>query len=107
METVLILDVGADVFRRTVSLIGMIFFLPETMYDRPSALKTDVGHGAKEAAAFEKAEHELAEKSSEHQMEDVEASTGASYLPAKTLLQEMKPWSGYIREYEPPTIASP
>lgn len=76
----------------------MIFLLPETMYDRPAALNTDVGHGAKEAAAFEKAEHELTEKSSEHQTEDVEASSGAHYLPAKTFLQEMKPWSGYVRE---------
>jgi len=85
----------------------MIFFLPETMYDRPNALKTDGGHGAKEAAAFEKAEHELNDKSSEHQTEDVEASPGTHYLPAKTLLQEMKPWSGYVRECTLTMITAP
>lgn len=78
-----------------LSLILMIFFLPETMYDRPEVLETDSGAGAKEAAAFE-------EQNEKGSVEQVEHAGGqrefTQYLPAKTFWEEVKPWSGYINK---------
>lgn len=76
----------------------MFLFLPETCYDRPAALSTDMGSSAADAAAFEQSEgvdklHDSAEKIEQ-------ADEGAvTYLPAKTTLQEMKVWSGYVSEW--------
>ncbi|GAA6002193.1 uncharacterized protein JCM10292_000801 [Rhodotorula paludigena] len=75
-----------------LNLILNILFLPETAYDRAAALKIDAGHSTEEAVEYE----EKVEKSSQNQIEDVELSNRNGHAPAKTWIQEMKPWSGYI-----------
>ncbi|GAA5842485.1 hypothetical protein JCM11251_007328 [Rhodosporidiobolus azoricus] len=80
-----------------LSLILMFVFLPETAYDRAAALETDRGATVDQAAAYEAA-HEKEDKGSIEQREDVESADSNQYLPAKTLLQEMKPWSGYVNK---------
>ncbi|GAA6048292.1 hypothetical protein JCM3770_006523 [Rhodotorula araucariae] len=77
-----------------VNLILNILFLPETAYDRAPALETDRGATAEEAAAYEEKE----DKGSVMQVEDVEVAPNVTYLPPKTWLQEMKPWSGYVNK---------
>lgn len=76
----------------------MIFFLPETIYDRPKALETDRGAAAADAAIYE-AEHKDGEKGSETRVEDTESANKGDYLPAKTLAQEMKPWVSFRRSH--------
>ncbi|GAA6002434.1 hypothetical protein JCM10207_001117 [Rhodosporidiobolus poonsookiae] len=77
-----------------LSLVAMILFLPETAYVRSAALETDRGADAADAAAYEAGDKE--DKGSVHQVEDTESGNSRQYLPAKTILQEMKPWSGYV-----------
>ncbi|GAA6027286.1 hypothetical protein JCM8097_002559 [Rhodosporidiobolus ruineniae] len=78
-----------------LSFVLMILLLPETAYDRAAALETDRGATAGDAAAYE-ATHEKDDKGSVHQLEDAESQPSTNYLPAKTVWQEMKPWSGYV-----------
>jgi len=86
-----------------ISLFGFIFFSPETAYDRTKALEIDQGHSWKEAAKFEekeKLENDQLETVASNPSSAVDESgrTSYNYPPAKTFVQELKPWSGYSNQ---------
>ncbi|BGP31943.1 hypothetical protein JCM10296v2_003722 [Rhodotorula toruloides] len=76
-----------------LSLVFMILFLPETAYDRApiaNSLSTSTGD-------IDASEDEKDEKGFSEQVEDVNAiEKQDGYLPAKTVWQEVLPWSGYV-----------
>ncbi|BGP07936.1 putative MFS-type transporter [Rhodotorula toruloides] len=78
-----------------LSLIFMVLFLPETAYDRapiPNSLSTSTGD-------IVASEDEKDEKAFSERVEDVNAvEKQDSYLPAKSVWQEMLPWSGYVNK---------
>jgi len=90
--------------------IATILFVPETVYDRDAAYETDRGHSAAEAAQVNKAldvvDHKPAAGADEKDGSDIDHAEDIlaknhihhNYLPAKTFMQELAPWSGYVSE---------
>lgn len=86
--------------------IATILFVPETVYHRDAAYETDAGASAAEAAKVNQAldvveHHQTAEEEKATDVDHAENVLQAhhihhNYLPAKTFVQELAPWSGYV-----------
>jgi len=93
-----------------IGLLGVIFFVPETVYDRAAVYETDEGAQAEDVAKVNQAAHLVEDHMhGTHQESDVEkaneevaertlqtAHVRVDFLPAKTFMQELAPWSGYV-----------
>ncbi|KAK4704003.1 hypothetical protein P7C70_g2209, partial [Phenoliferia sp. Uapishka_3] len=84
-----------------IALVLIILFVPETAFDRSTVYDTDDGRSLADVGAVNHATEEL-EKSTEPKptIEHVEngSSTNSkypNYLPAKSIWQELAPYSGY------------
>jgi len=85
--------------------IMVILFVPETVYDRDAAYETDAGASAATAAKVNAAadivDHKQVGDDEKGEIDQAEhileaAHIRHNYLPAKTFVQELAPWSGYV-----------
>lgn len=73
-----------------LSFIGQILAMPETAYDRPKQAAAPTAAAADMDKVSEK------DVASHHEDMSSGGEKGETqYKPAKTVVQEMKPWSGY------------
>ncbi len=84
-----------------VGLLGILFFVPETAYDRPEVFDTDAGHSLKDASAVNEATEDLEKVTDKPSIQHVEngvvpsSPSFQSYAPAKSFWREVLPYSGY------------
>lgn len=72
-------------------LAGIVFFVPETTYDRDSKFETDIKPGTLSGPALENdAKKSLDEKA------DSEPVTMTVEVPKRNFIQELSPWNGYV-----------
>lgn len=85
-----------------VSLVTMILFVPETSYKRDPIYATGSKAGVEDVAAVNGAVEEMEKEPSFDDKPTTshleQGSPGRNYLPAKTFVQELAPWSGYRSE---------
>ncbi|KDQ58236.1 hypothetical protein JAAARDRAFT_206902 [Jaapia argillacea MUCL 33604] len=81
-----------------IAMVLVYLFVPETSYDRRQEVELDVDSPATKVTS-ETRETDSMEKGStsekEQPLEQIESASG--YLPAKTFVEELRPWSGTIR----------
>ena len=86
--------------------MAVILFVPETVYDRDAAYETDAGASAAEVAKVNQAmdvveHHTVVDEEKAGSIDHAEHVLEAHHVhvhhkPAKTFMQELAPWSGYV-----------